>query len=51
MAQKVADENKPKRKINNRASELRKETGVARRLKNDSSRNSLGLYSVTNTFS
>ena len=51
LAKQVAIENQPKRKVENRSSELRKEIGQQRRLKNDSSMNSLGILSAANTFS
>ena len=51
MAKKVAAENKPKRKFETKTTELRKEFGHERRLKNEESMASLGVQSATNTFS
>ena len=51
MAKKVAQENKPKRKFENKTSELRRQAGHERRLKNEESFASIGIQSATNTFS
>ena len=51
LAKQVAMETRPKRKVENKTSELRKELGAQRRLKNDASMNSLGILSAANTFS
>ena len=51
LARKVAEETRPKRKVENRTSELRKELGHQKRLQNDNSMQSLGIQSVSNTFS
>ncbi len=51
LAKKVAAEMKPKRKFENRTSELRKELGLQRRLKNDASMEGLAIESAANTFS
>lgn len=51
LAKKLAAEMKPKRKFENRTSELRKELGLQRRLKNDASMEGLAIESAANTFS
>ena len=51
LANRAIAENQPKRKVENRASELRKEIGQAKRLKNDSSWNSLPMKDGASTFS
>ena len=51
IARQVAIDNKPKRRVENRTSELRKELGAQKRMKNDLSMNSLGIQSAANTFS
>jgi len=51
IARQVAIDNIPKRKSENRTSELRKALGAQIRSKNDSSQSNFSMKSATNTFS
>jgi len=51
LAKQIKADAKPKYKIENKTSALRRELGAQRRLKNDASYDSLGIESAANTFS